>query len=232
MPKFPGPVRHANPDAPILLLEEQQAAGIGIFDTINDRDALPELLRRDGYIAMIQGQGYMFTGNTWTNADDWTPFPGVPGGSKYAVLNKLSDDDLDYDWTETPTFEQANISKWSDTANPTLLFTRSRGADHTNDETLQDDILGQIGFTGVNTNNEAATGGKMLFTQTQDSTTDTFVQSKFELFVGTDQGDQVALTANEQRVISIPNQSSAPDAVRGGIYANDNDILFFGINTL
>lgn len=230
MPKFPGPVRHANPDAPILLLEEQQAAGIGIFDSINDRDSLPELLRRDGYIAMIQGQGYMFTGSTWTNADDWTPFPGTPGGSKYAVLAKVSDDDLDYDWTETPTFEQLFISKWSSTEDPLLQFHYSRGTDHTETTTLKGDILGQIGFTGVNQNNTLAEGGKILFTQTQDADTSKNLQTKFELFVGTAAGDQVALTANEERVVSIPNLTDTPTAVRGGLYVNSNDELYFGVS--
>jgi hypothetical protein len=228
MPKFPGPVRHANPDAPILLLEEQQAAGIGIFDNTTDRDNLPELLRRQGYIALIQGKGYMFTGDTWTDPDDWTPFPGFPGGDKFAVLAKVSDDDFDYDWTETPTFEQANISKWSETTSPKLLFTRSNGTDHTNTPTIANDVLGEIGFRGINSNNTPVDSAKILFTQTNNS--DTLIKSKFELFVGTDNGPEVALTANDERVISIPNQTDTPTAVRGGIYADDSDILFFGIS--
>lgn len=230
MPKFPGPVRHSNPDAPVLLLEENQVAGFGVFANTTERDNLPSLLQRDGYIAIVDSQGYIFNGGTWTDSGDWEPLVGIPGGNKFGVLAKQSNIDFDYGWTETPTFEQANISKWSDANNPKLLFTRSRGADHTNDETLTNDILGEIGFTGINTSNASASGGKILFTQTQSSTTATHVQSKFELFVGTSTGEQVALTANEQRVISIPNLTSPPTAVEGGLYADNTDKLYFGVS--
>lgn len=231
MPKFPGPVRHSNPDAPVLLLEEQQVAGIGIFASTTDRDNLPVLLQRDGYIATINGQGYIFTGGTWTDSANWDSLSGgISGGDKFAVLSKNSNTDFDYGWTETPTFEQTNISKWSNVDNPTLLFTRSRGTDHTNDETLTSDVLGEIGFTGINTNNQVADGGKILFTQAQSATTDQYVQSKFELFVGTSTGEQVALTANEERVISLPNLTTAPTAVQGGLYANNSDELYFGVS--
>lgn len=154
---------------------------------------------------------------------------GIPGGDRFAVLAKVSDADFDYAWTETPTFEQANISKWSDTLSPKLKFFRSKSSDHTDTTTEIDDILGEIIFTGVNIDNEEASAGKMLFTQVNESDSSNSIQSKFELFVGTSTGDQVALTINQQRVTSIPNLSDTPSAVRGGIYANTSDILFFGI---
>lgn len=154
---------------------------------------------------------------------------GIPGGDRFAVLAKVSDADFDYAWTETPTFEQANISKWSDTLSPKLKFFRSKSSDHTDTTTEIDDIIGEIIFTGVNIDNEEASAGKMLFTQVNESDSSNSIQSKFELFVGTSTGDQVALTINQQRVTSIPNLSDTPSAVRGGIYANTSDILFFGI---
>lgn len=154
---------------------------------------------------------------------------GIPGGDRFAVLAKVSDADFDYAWTETPTFEQANISKWSDTLSPKLKFFRSKSSDHTDTTTEIDDILGEIIFTGVNIDNEEASAGKMLFTQVNESDSSNSIQSKFELFVGTSTGDQVALTINQQRVTSIPNLSDTPSAVRGGIYANTSDILFFGV---
>ena len=154
---------------------------------------------------------------------------GIPGGDRFAVLAKVSNDDFDYAWTETPTFEQANISKWSNTLSPKLKFFRSKGEDHTNTESEIDDILGEIVFTGVNIDGEESTAGKLLFTQVNESDSSNFIESKFELFIGTSTGDQVALTINEQRVTSIPNLSTSPSAVRGGIYADNNDILFFGI---
>lgn len=154
---------------------------------------------------------------------------GIPGGDRFAVLAKVSDADFDYDWTETPTFEQANISKWSDTLSPKLKFFRSKGEDHTNTTSEIDDILGEIIFTGVNIDGEESTAGKILFTQVNESDSSNFIESKLQLYVGTAEGDQVGLTINQQRVTSIPNLSTSPSPVRGGIYADNNDILFFGI---
>ena len=153
----------------------------------------------------------------------------LPGGKKYSVLAKFSDANDDYEWTETPQFEKLFISKWSSTENPTLTFHHSRGTDHTETTTQSNDILGQIGFTGVNENNILATGGKLLFTQTQDADASTNLQTKFEVFVGTDEGEQVALTLTDERVAVLPELTTPPTAIANGLYANGEN-LFFAIN--
>lgn len=204
----------------------------GVVDVANDSflfydsddEGLPKVETISDFVAAIAGDNL-----TAVNGVLNAPAFSIPGGDKYAVLAKLSDTDDDYGWTETPQFEQLSISRWSSTEDPLLNFHYSRGTDHTETTTLQGDILGQIGFTGVNQNNSLAEGGKIVFTQTQDADTSKNLQTKFELFVGTAAGDQVALTANEERVISIPNLTTTPTAVQGGIYANNSDILFFGV---
>lgn len=153
----------------------------------------------------------------------------LPGGSKYAVLSKVSDADSDYEWTETPQFEELKIAKWDLGDNPKLLFTRSRGSDHTYDTTTPTDVLAEIGFSGVSSNRTEAQAGKITVTQSQSSTSSPYVGSTIDFFVGTQSGDSKALTINHERVVSIANQTSPPTAVRGGVYADDNDILFFGI---
>jgi hypothetical protein len=154
----------------------------------------------------------------------------LPGGTKYSVLNKVSDDDNDYAWTETPQFEELKIAKWSTSDNPKLLFTRSRNEDHTYDTTTPTDILAEIGFNGVSSNREESQAGKITVTQSKSSTASPYVGSTIDFFVGTQSGDSKAFTINDERVIAIQNQDSPPTAIRGGIYANNNDILFFGIN--
>ena len=154
----------------------------------------------------------------------------IAGGTKFSVLAKSSPTAYDYDWTESPTFESASIAVWGDLATPELLFRKSNGSDHTNTQTLQDDILGEIGFRGINSDTDEVVGGKIRFTQAIDSDTSRFVQSKLELFTGTETGEQVALTINEERVTILPNQSTEPSAVQGGLYADNEDILFFGVS--
>ena len=205
----------------------------GVIDVANDSflfyDAddggLPKIESIVDFVAAIAGDNLTAV-NGVLNASEF----GIPGGDKYSVLTKLSDTDDDYGWTETPQFEGLTIAKWNSAEFSELTFFRSRGADHTNVTTEPNDVLGEIGFTGVNNNNSTADGGKILFTQTQAATNDRYLQTKFELFVGTDTGDQVALTANEERVISIPNLNTNPTAVQGGLYADSNNKLYFGIS--
>lgn len=206
----------------------------GVVDVANDSflfydsddEGLPKVETISDFIEAIAGDNLTAV-NGVLNASFTSD---IPGGDKYAVLHKLSDADNDYGWTEAPQFEQLSISKWSSTEDPVLNFHYSRGTDHTETTTQPNDILGQIGFTGVNSNNVLAQGGKIAFTQTQAAGNSTNLQTKFELFVGTSAGDQVALTANEERVISIPNLTSTPTAVQGGLYADSTDKLYFGVS--
>jgi hypothetical protein len=205
----------------------------GIIDVANDLflfydaddNGLPKVESITDFVAAIAGDNLTAV-NGVLNASEHR----VPGGDKFAVLAKSSDTDYDYDWTESPTFEDLNISKWSTSDNPTLLFSRSQGADHTTTTTAANDILGEIGFRGVSLENNNAVAGKIKVTQTQPSTSSNYVQSKLELFTGTKNGEEVALTINDERVTILPNQNEIPSAVQGGLYADNNDKLFFGVS--
>ena len=194
-----------------------------LFYDLND-DGRPKSTTVADFITAIAGDNLTAV-NGVLNAE-----MRIAGGTKFSVLAKSSDTDYDYDWTESPTFESASIAVWGDLATPELLFRKSNGSDHTNTQTLQDDILGEIGFRGINSDTDEVVGGKIRFTQAIDSDTSQFVQSKLELFTGTETGEQVALTINEERVTILPNQSTEPSAVQGGLYADNEDILFFGVS--
>lgn len=206
----------------------------GVVDVANDSflfydsddEGLPKVETISDFIQAIAGDNLTAV-NGVLNV---TATTDIPGGDRYAVLTKLSDTDNDYDWTETPQFEDQTLAKWSNSNNAALLFHRSRGTDHTNETTLSNDILAEIGFKGTSSINNTSQAGKILVTQTQPATSNSYIESKFELFVGTSTGDQVAFTANEERVISIPNLTDTPTAVRGGLYASSDDELYFGVS--
>ena len=193
-----------------------------------DDEGLPKTTSVPDFIASIAGDNITAIDGVLSVEFPESNLP--ERGDKFAVLAKVSNADYDYDWTESPTFEDLNISQWSTSDNPTLLFSRSRGADHTTTTTAANDILGEIGFRGVSSINNNAVAGKIRVTQTQSSTSSSYVQSKLELFTGTENGEEVALTINDERVTILPNQSTTPSAVQGGIYADNNDILFFGVS--
>jgi len=54
MPRFPGYVKHNNPNAAIIKLEENQVKGMGIFDDSSARTLLSPALRVEGYVAVVK----------------------------------------------------------------------------------------------------------------------------------------------------------------------------------
>lgn len=77
MPVFPGEVTHNNPNAKILDLTRNQVKGIGMFDTIGERNSLDERMRHEGYIAIVGTVAYIFVGPTWTDENSWETFGGL-----------------------------------------------------------------------------------------------------------------------------------------------------------
>lgn len=207
----------------------------GIIDVATDTllfydssdNGLPKTTSVPDFIASIAGDNITAIDGVLSVEFPESDLP--KGGDKYSVLSKRSNTDFDFEWTEDPTFESLNISKWSLAEHPELLFKRSQGFDHVNTPTEENDILGEIGFRAVNNQQEEVAVGKLKVTQTSNSIS-SVVQSKLELFTGTQNGEEVALTINDERVTILPNQSTTPSAVQGGLYADNNDILFFGVS--
>ena len=229
---FPEAVAHNNPNRPILDATNRQIKGFGLFDSKANRDTLDASIRTGGFLAVTQEnssyKAFIFTGSTWDDSGSWTELGTQPGGNKFAVLAKLSDVDFDYDWTETPQFESVSVTKYSSSQSPSINLFRSRGSDHTAVETQANDVIAEIGFSGVAVGGSQAPAGKMIFTQVGGAGT-VGVSTKIQLFVGSSNGDLPAFTINEERVVSVARLSSAPSPVPGGIYADNNNRLFFGI---
>ena len=231
MPVFPGEVTHNNPNAKILDLTKNQVKGIGMFDTVSERNALDERMRHEGYIAIVNQQGYLFTGSDWTDESDWTAFPfRIPGGSKYSVLGKSSDSDYDYDWTNAPKFEELTIYKFSDTVGAgEIKFSSSSGAFERRTETSDGQVLGVVRFTGVAQDDSEATGGRFEFTQVGTANASGSVNSRLSIYVGTPSGDELALSVNQEKVIGLRSLESEPTPISGGLYASRSDKLYFGV---
>ncbi len=231
---FPEAVAHNNPSRPILDATNRQVKGFGLFDSKANRDTLDASIRTGGFLAVTQEnssyKAFIFTGSTWDDSGSWTELGTQPGGNKFAVLAKLSDVDFDYDWTETPQFESVSMVKSSNSTFPSINLFRSRGSDSLLTPTQSGDVIAQIAFFGADTGGNQATAGKMVFTQVESAGSGPGVSTKMELFVGNNSGDVAALTLNEERVVSISRQSTAPAPVLGGIYASSNNELFFGVD--
>lgn len=76
MPKFPGPVSHNDPSAPILKLGENQVKGMGVFADLAARTALPESLRSVGYVAVVVdvNKTFIYSGadlTGWGTTTNW-----------------------------------------------------------------------------------------------------------------------------------------------------------------
>jgi len=233
MPVFPGEVTHNNPNAKILDLTRNQVKGIGIFGTIAERDLLDDRMRTPGFIAVVQQQGYLFTGTDWENENDWTEFPSsggrIEGGEKYSVLTKSSDTDFDYDWTHVPNFEGLVVRNYSDSsASNEIKFFTSSGRFENSEETSNGTVLGTVKFTGVAKDSLEADGGMVRFTQVGAALDSGSVMTSMSVHVGTDVGEQLAFTINQERAMKLEPLDREPTAVSGGLYVSSSEKLYFG----
>ena len=87
MPKFPGPVSHNDPSAPILKLDDKQVKGAAIIDTISSRNGISSSLRIEGYQAYVQSTDkvYVYTSDdmgqtAWNLITNWR----VVGDNNYS----------------------------------------------------------------------------------------------------------------------------------------------------
>lgn len=235
MPIFPGLVSHNNPNRPVLDASAKQIKGFGLFSSTSERTSLDSTIQTGGFLAVTQVdsqyKAFVYTGDNWSDSSSWTEISGgnIPGGNKYAVLSKLSDEDNAFSWTEDPQFESVIVSKYSSSAAPSINLFRSRGSDHNITETEIGDVIAEIGFSGASIGGNRATAGKFVFTQVEHAGYGPGIATKMDIFVGSDSGDKAAFSINEDRVISLAVQSSTPSAVSGGLYINSQNQLFLGV---
>jgi len=182
MPEFNGPLSHSSDNAKLLELALQQTRGIGIFNTVTERDGLSQANRSSPYLAYMCNDDklYVYDG----------PRQSVAGlDAKYQLV-----DDTD----------------WEDTSNWTAVSGGSSGI-----ENVVEDTSPQLG------------GDLDLF----DGTT------AYKLTT-TETNGHIQFTPNGTGKVKLDgvvefkqfDPSSPPDAFAGGMYADTNDNLYFGVS--
>ena len=98
MPEFNGPLSHSSDNAKLLELALQQTRGIGIFNTVTERDGLSQANRSSPYLAYMCNDDklYVYDGprqsvvglddkyqlvddTDWENTNNWTEVGGGSG---------------------------------------------------------------------------------------------------------------------------------------------------------
>lgn len=70
--KYPDFLQNNNPNEVLIDATENQIKGFGFFANTTERDNLSSSLQTSGFVAVVAGTVYVFTGSTWTSASDWT----------------------------------------------------------------------------------------------------------------------------------------------------------------
>ncbi len=229
---FPDNLKHNNANRPVLDIGNNQVKGLGIFSSVSDRNALDSTVQTDGFLALTNDGGsykaFVFTGDTWGQTDNWTEIGGdaLPSGSNFSVLVRDSSNAAVFD--TTPRVSAVDVFNSTATASPDLIFTRTSDDSGVAQATTSGQSLGLIKFRGHNSSDAIAEAGFIRYTQVGAAAAT--VSSKMELSVGTSSGQEVAVTVNEEKVLSVSRQVSAPSAVAGGFYADTNDNVYFGIS--
>lgn len=231
---FPDNLKHNNDNRPILDLGNNQVKGMGIFASVSDRDNLDSTIRTDGFLALTQVdseyKAFVYTGNTWGSTDSWTEIgtgASLPSGANFSILVRDSSNNAVFD--ESPRASSFEVFNSAGATAPSVVMTRTTDSSGVAQATASGDILGEFRFRGHDSGDVLREAGIVRFVQSTAPTLG-HVNTKVEIGVGNSNGVQTALTINEERVLSIQKQSSAPSAVEGGFYADTSDNLYFGVS--
>jgi len=231
---FPDNLKHNNANRPVLDIGNNQVKGMGIFASVADRNALDSTIQTDGFLALTNDGGsyraYVFTGSTWNQTDNWTEVGGdaaLPSGSNFSILVRDSSNNAVFD--TSPRASSFEVFNSTGATAPSMVMTRTTGASGVAAATASGDVLGEFKFRGHDSGDVLREAGIVRFVQSTASASG-HVNTKVEIGVGNSNGVQTALTINEEKVLSIQKQGTAPGAVEGGIYADTSDNLFFGVS--
>lgn len=240
MPEFSGQIRHSNQNLPVLDLTDganqfnqtgkSPVKGIGVFTDIPSRTAITQRYRTKGYLAVVDSSAYVYTNDnvgdsSWAEEGNWAGLSaanGLPvGGDQNNVLVKKNNSNYQATWTGDPIFSSNTLKK---TDHPQLSFESAR-----QEATADTTILGRIQASGVSSNggNETAPGPRIDFTQVGDAGS-TGISGKIEFYTSSStDGQQLAMTINEEKTLIFAGHSTAPSAVAGGMYYNNETNDFF-----
>lgn len=234
MPGFAGKVFHNNADRPIVDVSDNQVKGLGIFASVSDRNNLDSTVRTDGFLALTQVdsqyKAFVYTGNTWGSTDSWTEIgtsATLPTGANFSILVRDSANNAVFD--TSPRASSFEVFNSAGATAPSVVMTRTTDSSGVAQATANGDILGEFRFRGHDSGDVLREAGIVRFVQSTAAASG-HVNTKVEIGVGNSNGVETALTINEEKVLSIQKQSTAPSAVEGGFYADTSDNLYFGVS--
>lgn len=234
MPGFAGKVFHNNANRPVVDVADNQVKGLGIFSSVEDRNALDPTIQTDGFLALTNDgsayRAYVFTGDTWGDGNSWTEIGTsgtLPAGANFSILVRDESNNVMFD--TSPRASAYEVFNSAGASVPTVTLTRTSDDNGVAAATGNGDILGQFKFQGHDSTDVLREAGIIKFSQTSIAQNG-YINSKVEIGVSNSNGIQTALTINEERVVSMPKQSTAPVAVEGGLYADASDNLYFGVS--
>jgi len=182
MPEFNGPLSHSSDSAKLLELALQQTRGIGIFDTVTERNSLGEANRSSPYLAYMCNDDKLYVYNG--------PRQSVVGlDDKYQLVDNS-------DWQNTSNWTEVGSGSGSGLENVVEDLTPRLGGD-------LDVYDGTTTHSIINSNS----GADIQFTPTGTGKINLDGVVEFKRFAPAD----------------------APTAFAGGMYADTNDNLYFGV---
>jgi len=184
MPEFNGPLSHSSDSAKILELALQQTRGIGIFDTVAERNSLGEANRSSPYLAYMCNDDKLY----------------VYDGPRQSVSG-LDDK-----------FQGVDNSDWQNTNNWTAVGSGTGS-----------------GIENVHEDTSPQLGGNL----------DVHYDGTTRSIINSNSGDDIQFTPTGTGKINLDGvvqfkifpSSSPPDPFAGGMYADDDDNLYFGVST-
>lgn len=223
--KYPDFLQHNNPDEVLIDATENQTKGFGFFDTTGDRDSLNSNLHTDGYLAMVGTtsiKAYIFQGGTWTDSSNWVEVGGsgldnVVEDTSPQLGGALDTNDKNIEFGDSSS-SSVNRLTFGDSGQDLQIYHGGGTINH---------------IVGLSTHSTYITGGADLYlravngeegvTINGDGSVELFYDNvkKFETTTG---GVKVDGTVEFKRF------STAPTAFVGGMYADDQNNLYFGID--
>ena len=214
-----------------------QVKGVGVFSSLSNRNSVADNLRSQGYMAVVKNDENSVTPyfykktdtSGWDNTDNWMSLSsltgGLPaGGSTNNLLAKSSDSNYASDWVSSIILEDAQLKKLDSVDTPALTFSRQKS----NDALVDGDSLGELNSIGFNSSGDQKNGAAIKFVA--DGSVDSGIGSRVEFWTSTSSDSDVtqkALTIDTDKKLIFAGSDSAPIAVEGGMYFNNDTKTFY-----
>lgn len=214
-----------------------QVKGVGVFSSLGNRNSVANNLRSQGYMAVVKNDETSVTPyfykNTdtsgWDDTNNWMSLSsltgGLPaGGATNELLAKSSASNYASEWVNSITLEDAELKKVGGHEIPTLTFSRQKHSD----VLVEGESFGELNSIGFDADGDQKSGAAIKFVA--DGNVDRSVGSRVEFWTSESDSStsaEKALTIDTDKKLIFAGSDSAPIAVEGGMYFNNNTKTFY-----